>query len=222
MTSTHTLDEGDDALAEAGPGARDQSVAGPSSRSLAWQLLVLGLIAFVASFDLTVERIQLLIDPDYVPSCSLNPVLSCGSVMVTEQARLFGFPNPLIGVSAFPVVMATGAAMLAGARMRRWYWGGMQLGVIFGLIGIHWLFFQSVYRIGALCPYCMVVWAAMLPLFVGVTAYNLARGNLWAGSPTAGWVQDLVELRWWLVGLWFAVIVGLIGIAFWDYWSTLL
>jgi uncharacterized membrane protein len=194
----------------------------PTHRSIAWQLVVLGAVAFAASFDLAVERIQLLIDPSYVPSCSLSPVLSCGSVMVTEQAAVFGFPNPLIGVAAFPVVIATGAAMLAGARMRRWYWQGMQVGVVFGVVAIHWLAFQSLYRIEALCPYCMVVWAAMLPLFVSVTAYNAAHGHLGAGVARSELVADLVGVRWWLVGMWFVVITGLIGVQFWDYWQTLL
>ena len=54
----------------------------------------------LASLTLTVEKIELLIDPSYVPSCSINPVLSCGSVMVTHQASVFGFPNPLIGIVA--------------------------------------------------------------------------------------------------------------------------
>ena len=47
--------------------------------------------------DAHVEKIEILINPDYVPSCSLNPVLSCGSVMITPQASAFGFPNSLIG-----------------------------------------------------------------------------------------------------------------------------
>jgi hypothetical protein len=35
-------------------------------------------------------------------------------------------------------------------------------------------------------------------------------------------VSDLLALRWWLVGLWFAVLVALALVTFWDYWSTLL
>lgn len=40
------------------------------------------------SITLTVEKIALLKDAAYVPSCSINPVLSCGSVMTTPQAEL--------------------------------------------------------------------------------------------------------------------------------------
>lgn len=73
----------------------------------------------VASAALLIERIVLVGDPSYVASCSFNPVLSCGSVMTSEQAALFGFPNPVLGVAAFPVVIATGAGLLAGARYAR-------------------------------------------------------------------------------------------------------
>ncbi|WP_036540662.1 vitamin K epoxide reductase family protein, partial [Nocardia cyriacigeorgica] len=45
----------------------------------AWVLLIGGLAGWIASFTLTVERFKLFVDPAYQPSCSLNPILSCGS-----------------------------------------------------------------------------------------------------------------------------------------------
>ena len=86
-----------------------------SDRRLALGLLAAGLIGLVASTILLIERLRLAGDEDYVPTCSLNPVLSCGSIMESAQASLLGFPNPIIGVAAFPVVVATGAALLGGA-----------------------------------------------------------------------------------------------------------
>ncbi|MDE0776535.1 MAG: vitamin K epoxide reductase family protein, partial [Nocardioides sp.] len=128
-------------------------------------LLLGGAAGFAAAFVLVVEKIALIADPDYVPSCSLNPVLSCGSIMETDQAELFGFPNPLIGVAAFAILMTTGAALLAGASLARWYWIALQVGAVLGLAFVGWLISQSLYVIGALCPYCMVVWAVVIPVF---------------------------------------------------------
>ena len=71
-----------------------------SDRRLAWGLTAGGVVGFIAAAVLLVERIRLAQDSDYVPTCSLNPVLSCGSVMETAQASLLGFPNPIIGVAA--------------------------------------------------------------------------------------------------------------------------
>ena len=39
----------------------------------------------------------MLTDPSYRPSCSINPVLACGSVMATAQEHAFGFANPIMG-----------------------------------------------------------------------------------------------------------------------------
>lgn len=215
-------DGGNDVLPSVGLGDHSSVGRVPTRRSVAWQLVALGSVAFFASFVLAVERIELLLDPSYVPSCSLNPVLSCGSVMESEQASVFGFPNPLIGVATFPVVISTGAAMLAGARMRRWYWLGLQAGVVFGVVAVLWLVFQSLYRIDALCPYCMVVWAMMIPLFATVTAYNAVSGHFGRAVASSSLTADLVAVRWWFVGIWFVVVAGLIGVQFWDYWSTLI
>lgn len=192
-----------------------------SGRALAWLMLVGGVVGFTAAFVLAVEKIALLTDPSYTPSCSLNPVLSCGSVMQTAQAEAFGFPNPLLGVAAFPVVAATGAALLAGARLARWYWLGLQAGVTFGLVFVGWLIFQSLYRIGALCPYCMVVWTVMLPLFWYVTLRNATTGMF--GAKVGGSRVVRVAAQWHLVVLTTAVVVALVLIAdrFWYYWSTL-
>ena len=79
-----------------------------------------GLVGFLAALVLAVEKYALLADPAYVPTCSLNPILSCGSIMASPQAEAFGFPNPLLGVAGFPVVAATGAALLAGGRLAEW------------------------------------------------------------------------------------------------------
>ena len=168
-------------LAEPAPafslGAEGHEGAG-DSRRLAWLLAVGGVVGFAAAFTLLVEKIALLKDPSYVPSCSINPILSCGSIMRTEQAEAFGFPNPILGVAGFAVVVTVGVAVLAGAKFRRWFWLGLQAGTLFGVVFIHWLIFQSLYRIDALCPYCMVVWVVTIQVFWYTTLQNLAAGHL--------------------------------------------
>lgn len=192
--------------------------AGPlSDRQLGVLLVVCGAIALVAAFVLLVEKIELLVDPNYVPSCSINPVLSCGSIMKTWQAEAFGFPNPMIGIAGFAVVVTTGAVLVGRAVLPRWYWMGLQCGVTFGVLFIHWLIFQSLYRIDALCPYCMVVWASMIPIFWYTTLRNLA-----SAAPTRAPVPTLVTYHGAILTLWYLVIIAAITARFWDYWSTLL
>lgn len=192
-----------------------------SDRAFAWVLLIGGLVGLVAAFVLAVEKFALLRNPDYLPTCSLNPVLSCGSVMSAEQAEVFGFPNPLIGVAAFPAVAATGAALLAGAELKRWYWIGLQAGATFGLAFVGWLIFQSLYRIGALCPYCMVVWTVTIPVFWYVTVRNAIAGVFGIGVARSSIVR--VAVRWHLVVLTTVAVflLAIIAHRFWYYWSTL-
>ncbi|WP_375735010.1 vitamin K epoxide reductase family protein [Polymorphospora lycopeni] len=190
-----------------------------TDRIIGWTLTIGGLVGALAAFVLTVEKIALLQDPAYTPTCSINPILSCGSIMTTGQAEVFGFPNPLIGLATFPVVAATGAAMLAGTRLPRWWWLALQAGATFGVGFVHWLFFQSLYRIGALCPYCMVVWVAMIVLFTYTTLHNLDRGHL----PAPRRLTDtLLRVHSAIPTTWLLVLAALIGVRFWDYWRTLL
>jgi uncharacterized membrane protein len=194
----------------------DEPTGVPVRRASAVWILIAGVVGLAAALTLTVEKIEILINPAYVPSCSINPVLSCGSVMITPQASAFGFPNPLIGIVAFTVVVVTGVLAMANIALPRWYWAGLATGTLLGVVFVHWLIFQSLYRIGALCPYCMAVWAVTTPLLVVVASIALrpAGGNAVA--------RGLYTWRWSLVALWFTALILLILVRFWDYWSTLI
>lgn len=161
-------------------------------------LLVAGIIGWAASAQLVLERLALYADPDYVTTCDVSPFISCGEVFRTAQASLFGFPNPLIGIVAFAVVITTAMALLAGARFARWYWAGLQAGVTAGLVLVAWLWFQALYVIHILCLYCMAVWAVMIVVFVAVTAHNVRTDVLPAGVTgrrvAAGWAWVIALL----------------------------
>jgi uncharacterized membrane protein len=182
----------------------------------AWWVLIAGVVGLISSVTLTIEKIEILVNPAYVPSCSINPVLSCGSVMITPQASAFGFPNPLMGIAGFTVVVVTGVLAVTKVQLPRWYWTGLTIGTALAVVFIHWLIFQTLYRIGALCPYCMVVWSVTIPLLVVVSSIAL--------RPLAGNVvaRVLYTWRWSLVALWFTAIILLILVRFWNYWSTLI
>ncbi|MGH3675977.1 MAG: vitamin K epoxide reductase family protein [Mycobacterium sp.] len=197
------------ATAEGRPGVSVRTA------SAVW-VLIAGALGLAAAATLAVEKVRILENPDYVPSCSINPVLSCGSVMVTPQAEAFGFPNPLIGIVSFTVVVVTGVLAIGKVALPRWYWAGLATGTLLGTAFVHWLIFQSLYRIGALCPYCMVVWAVTIPLLVVVSSIALQP------SPDNGVAGVLYQWRWSLVTLWFTALVLLILVRFWDYWSTLI
>ena len=134
--------------------------------------------------------------------------------MTTDQAAVFGFANSLLGVTGFAVVCTIGAGLIAGASYRKWFWWGLQLGTIFGAGFFTWLMVQSLYEIGALCPYCMVVWAVTAPIFVYVTVANLRTGMIPAGAGVRRFLDSYAGYAWTIVVLWFAVIFALILIRF--------
>ena len=166
-------------------------------------LLVTGVIGWVASGILVLERLALYEDAEHVTTCDINALVSCGKVMGTWQSELFGFPNPLIGIVAFAVVITTAMAMLSRARFADWYWGGLQAGVTVGLLFIIWLWYQALFVIHILCLYCMVVWAAMIPLFILLTVRNLVHGVIPAPRAVtrfaAEWAGTLVAIAYVLV-----------------------
>jgi uncharacterized membrane protein len=198
------------------PDAADGSTGVAVPRPSAWWVLIAGVVGLATAITLTVEKIEMLANPKYVPSCSINPILSCGSVMVTPQASAFGFPNPLIGIVGFTVVVVSGVLAVARVELPRWYWLGLAGGVTLGVVFVHWLIYQSLYRIGALCPYCMAVWAVTIPLFV--VASSIALQPLIESNTAA---RALHHWRWSLVALWFVGVILLILVQFWAYWSTL-
>lgn len=156
------------------------SPAPPRERpvGLAVFLILAGALGFGAAFALTLDKIALLENPDAQLSCNFSVLIGCSTNLSSWQGELFGFPNPLIGVAGWSIVITIGAAILAGARFARWFWIGMNLGLAAAMAFIVFLIVQSIYVLDVLCPWCMVTWAVTIPAFLAVTLYNLKSGNL--------------------------------------------
>lgn len=190
-------------------------------RWIPWIVTIASLIAFLAAVILTVEKLRLIDDPTYVPTCSINPVLSCGSIMRSSQAEAFGFPNPVIGLAGFGLFALFGVRLLLGAQPSRSIWMMAQAGATFAFAFVCWLIFQSLYRIEALCPYCMVVWLSTFVLFWYLTLANLDSGRLPVPEALTPAVKLVTKFHLAFLTAAILVVAGLIGEAFRDYWITL-
>lgn len=186
-----------------------------------WLLLIGGLAGLFSAIILTLEKIKLLKNPEAVLGCDLNPIIACGSVINTPQAEAFGFPNPIIGIVGFSAVALIGGALLAGAQFKRWFWVGLQLGVLFAVGFVHWLMFQSIFRINALCPYCMVVWAVTIPIFWYTLLYTLKTRHISTPSRLKKAVDFASKHHADILLVWYLIIIGVILNHFWYYWKTL-
>lgn len=144
--------------------------------ALAIFLIVAGALGWYAAFALTVDKILLLENPGADLDCNFSLLVQCGANLDSWQGAVFGFPNPLLGLGGFVAPIAVGVGLLAGARFARWFWVLFNLGVAGALAFVIWLISQSIYVLGTLCPWCMLVWSVTIPMFWIVTFRNLAEG----------------------------------------------
>lgn len=155
-------------------------------RASYWVLLAFASTALISAFTLSVEKIHLLKNPDAVLSCSFNVILNCAGVMNTWQASVFfGIPNMYFGLVAFPVIIAVAvAALWGGAKYKKGFLLAMNIGILLGTIFAYWLFYNSLYAIQILCPWCLVVTFSCTMMLAASTHISL-RENVFKLSEKA-------------------------------------
>jgi uncharacterized membrane protein len=157
------------------------------------EMLVSSVIGLVASLVLSIEALALAENPFADLNCDINTVLSCGTVGASWQASLLGFPNAYLGLIAEPVVITIAVAALGGVRFPRWFMLSAQVVYFIGFAFAYWLFYQSFFVIGALCPWCLTITVTTTLVFVSMTRVNLLENNfrLSAGAyrTVASWLR---------------------------------
>jgi uncharacterized membrane protein len=191
------------------------------NRGVAITMIWTGILGWVAAFSLVLERIHVASDPNATLSCDINPFISCKSVMLTAQAQLFGFPNPIIGLAAFFAPVVLGFAILAGARFALWFWRVFLVGIALGFAFVLWLFVQSTFVIHVLCPYCMVAWVAMVPLFWRLFLWAAAEGIVTVPVRSVGFFVRWADSAWVFTLVTELLAVITIVFSFWSLWPIL-
>ncbi|HYJ49434.1 MAG TPA: vitamin K epoxide reductase family protein [Microbacterium sp.] len=189
--------------------------------ALAIWLIIAGAIGWWAAFSLTMERLQLLEDPDAILGCDISPLVQCGKNLESWQGSVFGFPNPILGLTGWMAPIVVGVAILAGARFARWFWLLFELGLAFAFGFVLWLIGQSIFVLGTLCPWCMVTWVVTIPTFYAVTLHILRRGIVPA-SPSVrraadrlmSWVPLLAVLSYAVIAIIAQVRLDVLGAVF--------
>jgi len=175
-------------------------------------LLAFGVTGLIASFTLAVEEFHLLKHPDAILSCSFNLVLNCATVMKTWQASVFGFPNMYIGLMGFPIVITIALLGLTKTVFPRWFLIGAEIGIVFWTLFAYWLFFNSVYAIEVLCPWCLVVTFSMTMLSAAITRYNLLHNTFRLQKKTNKKVEQFLKRDYdkLIVASWIVLLIGLV------------
>lgn len=187
-------------------------------RLLGFILILTSALGFIASLALSLDKMTLLSDPNATLFCDINPFISCGTFLNTWQSSTFGIPNMFIGLAGFPLMAASGALYLSSTKLPAWYEWSVFLGSSFAFGFVLWLMGNALFVIKALCPWCLVVWVVVPPLFFANLSYLIERkiNNL----PNAAFTI----FRSWLVLslLWYLVTITTIMVVFWNQWLQLI
>ncbi|MBC7565182.1 vitamin K epoxide reductase family protein [Candidatus Saccharibacteria bacterium] len=177
-----------------------------------------GILALFAAFILTLDKLEVLENPDAVLSCSLNIVLNCSTVMQTWQSHVFGIPNMFIGLMAFPVLITIAVLGLSGVKFPRWFLVSSIIALFLGFIFSYWLFFSSLYVIQVLCPWCILVTTAMTIMLSSYLHFNLKENTFRLKEPLNTKVQYFLKTGFhqMIVLSWIALMVVLVVIKFGD------
>jgi len=149
------------------------------NRWIFFSMLIGAIFSLIAAFVLSVESFHLAKNPDADLSCSVNVVINCATVAKHPSAEMLGFPNSFFGLMAEPIVITVAIAGLAGIAFPRRFMFWAQLGYTAGLIYALVLFYISMFIIGALCPWCLLVTASTLLVWFSITRYNIRENNLY-------------------------------------------
>lgn len=167
----------------------ERRVPNRTHRGAYLEMLVSSLLSLTASLVLSVEAVKLAANPSATFSCDLNTRISCSTVGAAWQSSLLGFPNAFLGLIAEPVVITVAVAALGGIRFPRWFMLSAQTIYTIGLAFAYWLFAQSYFVIGALCPWCLLVTATTTLVFMSMTRVNILDGNLRLPKPVVDWTE---------------------------------
>ena len=225
MTDTTTTPADGARAGDRPPSGTDRAAApyDPFERPTGWahsrgflfgEMLVFALLSLTAAFVLSYDAVVLAANPTAALSCDVNTVISCGTVAQSWQAQVFGFPNAFLGLVAEPVVITTAVAALGGTRFPRWFLFSAQCVYLLGVVFAYWLFFQSMFVIGALCPWCLLITVSTTLVFVSLLHWNVLEDNLYLPRRAQARLLGLVRsgaygylVATWLVGV--AVLVVL-------------
>lgn len=171
-------------------------------------IILAGLVGMLAAFSLTVEKIHKLTNPDESASCDFSILVQCGKNLNSWQGSVFGFPNPIIGLIGWAVVITIGVGFLANLRYPRWWMIAFNSGIALAVGFCYWLMAQSIYDLNTLCPWCMVTWGTTIALFWVVTLWNIKNGY-WrktikakiVGEKLLSWVPTIILVNYAIIAL---------------------
>lgn len=180
-------------------------------------IVIFSILATFAAFQLSVDKIHLAENPDTKLGCSINVVLNCASVMKTPQADLFGFPNSYLGMMGYPVFLFFALSALMGVKYNKRILRLLMFGIAVAFVFALWLFYESMYIIEILCPWCMLtttstafIFAALLHISLRENIFNFSKRRY---ETVGKWLNESYDKLFFisLLVIMIALVVGKFG-----------
>ena len=136
-------------------------------------MLISAALSLFAAMVLSIDAFALAKNKDAELGCSINAIIDCSKVALSWQSTLFGFPNSFIGLMFESAVITIAIAGLMSVRfpnsLIRIAFFIYSAALIFAL----WLLSQSLFVIGAFCPWCMLVTVSTISVFMSMLRINI-------------------------------------------------
>jgi uncharacterized membrane protein len=186
-----------------------------SRKFLAGLVIAGGFFGLIAAFVITTNKIELLKNPNFVPTCTINPWLDCGKVMQSKWGSLFGFPNSLIGLMVYALALWTGVILWFQKDLNPKFLKLCAFISGVGFVGNNVLTYISSSIIFSLCPWCLLAHTATMLVFFSLLTYlittkqlfkNETKSEKWYSRINKGWSI------WFTIGYMIFVISYVLGI----------
>jgi uncharacterized membrane protein len=168
----------------------------------------------LASFIQTIERIEYAKHPTAALSCDLNSVFSCSNVFDAWQSAVFGFSNSLLCIVFFAVTMGIALAAATNSKLNKKLRLIMHFFAVFFLGFGAWYLWQSTYKIGYICIFCVACYSAVIAINWAWLKLN-ARDIFTSKSAAKRWAwveaTGADNFAW---ALWSIVIAAMIALHF--------
>lgn len=128
-------------------------------------------MGLLASFMLAIDALWTAMHPNAQLGCDLNAKISCSKVAASWQSTLIHLgekpvPNAFIGLAGYAVLVTVGV-VIAFDAIPKWFKVCAFAGCLGAFAFATWLLTQSVFVIGALCPWCLTMFTGMYISLIG-------------------------------------------------------
>jgi len=128
-------------------------------------ITLLGFLGLLASAGYSLEILELSKNPGHIPTCSVDSIINCLGTMKSAESYILGFPNSFMGLAMYAAIFTYGFISLFTIEfpiiLKKIALGISAFGFIFSV----YLLLIGVFKLGVICPYCIMSFLAGTNIF---------------------------------------------------------